>query len=309
MSHFHCHQFRAMGSPCSLHLYADTPDHALTAAQQIEAEVLRLEHKYSRYRDDSVATAINQAALTAGTITVDNETAALLDYAHTAWQQSDGLFDITSGLLRHVWNFRSGKIPSQKEIDLLLPRIGWDKVHWKNGSSPQLVFTRRGMEIDFGGYVKEYGADCAAAIAQQYGIRHGLIELGGDIRVIGPHPDGKPWSVGIRHPRVARQTLAQVSLTSGAIASSGDYERCIEHNGKRYGHILNPRTGWPVQGLISVSVVADHCLLAGSATTIALLRGDTGTDWLDSLGLPWLAMGAHGAVYGTLADSVSSADA
>lgn len=306
MSHFLSHAFRAMGSPCCIHLYAESPTHGAEAAHKIEAEVLRLEQKYSRYRDDSLTAAINRAALDASSIEVDSETAALLDYAHTAWLQSDGLFDITSGLLRRAWNFRTGNIPSQKEIDLLLPHIGWGKLTWHN---PKLSFTRRGMELDFGGYVKEYGADCAAAVALQQGIQHGLIELGGDIRVIGPHPDGRPWSVGIRHPRIAGQVLAQIALASGAIASSGDYERCIEHNGQRYGHILNPHTGWPVQGLISVSVVADHCLLAGSATTIALLRGDTGTDWLDSLGLPWLAMDAHGTVYGTLAHSVSSAHA
>ncbi|HVK98338.1 MAG TPA: FAD:protein FMN transferase [Dongiaceae bacterium] len=306
MPHFQSHSFRAMGSPCCLHLYADSEQHAQQAAQAVEAEVLRLEQKYSRYRDDSLTAAINQAAKDGASIEVDNETAALLDYAHTAWLQSDGLFDITSGLLRRVWNFRSGKIPTQKEIDLLLPHIGWGKVGWHN---PLLNFVHRGMELDFGGYVKEYGADCAAAVAQQQGIQHGLIELGGDIRVIGPHPDGRPWSVGIRHPRTSGQVLAQIALTNGAIASSGDYERCIELNGKRYGHILDPRSGWPVQGLISVSVVANHCLLAGSATTIALLRGDQGTDWLDSLDLPWLAMDQQGNLYGTLQDSVSSADA
>ena len=296
--HYLHHRFQAMASPCSVHLYADTDTHALEIAQQCETEVRRLEQKYSRYRDDSVTAAIHQAARNKKSFTLDSETAALLHYAHTAWEQSDGLFDITSGILRYAWDFRSGRLPSQKQIDELLPRIGWDKVHIHQN---ELRFSRTDMEIDFGGYVKEYAADCVAAIALQQGIRHGLVELGGDIRVIGPHPDGRPWSIGIRHPRQPGAVLATIALSQGALASSGDYERCMIIAGIHYGHILNPKTGWPVQGLMAVSVVADHCLLAGTATTLALLKGDDGHDWLRELDQPWLAMSRSGHIYGSLA--------
>ena len=300
----HTFSFRAMGSPCAIHLYANTQTLAQQTAQKVQQEVLRLEQKYSRYRDDSVTSAINQAAAAGSSITVDEETAALLDYANTLWQQSDGLFDITSGLLRTAWDFKSGTLPTQDKIDALLPRIGWQKLNW---SRPQMHFSQQGMELDLGGYVKEYGADCAAAIAQQQGIQHGLVELGGDIRVIGPHPDGRPWSIGIRHPRIPDAVLADIQLEQGAIASSGDYERCIEIDGKIYGHILDPRSGWPVSGLIAVSVVADHCLLAGTGATVAMLKGNEGMEWLKELGLPWLAMDADNRVYGTLTDPLSCA--
>lgn len=298
------HQFQAMGSPCSVHVYAPTQAQAQAAALQAEAEVRRLEQKYSRYRDDSITATIHRNAKAGAATLLDAETAALLHYAHTAWEQSDGLFDITSGLLRRAWNFRSGTLPSQQQIDALLPRIGWDKVSLDNN---QIRFQQPDMEIDFGGFVKEYAADSAAAILQQHAIQHGLVELGGDIRVIGPHPDDRPWAVGIRHPRQPGQVLATLNLTHGALASSGDYERCILHNGKRYGHVLNPHTGWPVEGVIAVSVVADHCLLAGSATTLTLLRGNYGIAWLEQQGLSWLAMDDVGQVYGTLADPVSCA--
>ena len=303
-----CHRFsfHAMGSPCAIHLYADSATQAQQAAQQMRQEVLRLEQKYSRYRDDSITAAINRAAAAGASIEVDEETAALLDYADTLWQQSESLFDITSGLLRRAWDFKSGMLPPQNTIDALLPRIGWHRVKW---SRPQLHFPQPGMELDFGGYVKEYGADCAAAVAQQQGVQHGLVELGGDIRVIGPHPDGRPWSIGIRHPREPGSVLADIQLEQGALASSGDYERCIEIDGRIYGHILDPRSGWPVSGLIAVSVVADHCLLAGTGATVAMLKGSEGTAWLEQLGLPWLAMDADGRVYGTLADPLSCAHA
>ena len=295
-----------MGSPCTLHLYAGSAAQADRVAGVMQQEILRLEQKYSRYRDDSVTSAINATANRGDTIAVDTETAALLDYADTLWQQSDGLFDITSGLLRNAWDFKSNSLPRPEDIDVLLPRIGWHRVQW---SQPQLTFTRPGMELDFGGYVKEYAADCAAAVARQQGIHHGLVELGGDIRVIGPHPVGHPWTIGIRHPRLAGTALADIEISQGAIASSGDYERCIEIDGNLYGHILNPRTGWPMSGLIAVSVVADHCLLAGTGATVAMLKSADGVSWLEQLGLPWLAMDRDGQVYGTLANPLSCAHA
>ncbi|RLT94548.1 MAG: FAD:protein FMN transferase [Ketobacter sp.] len=287
-----------MGSPCTLHLYLDATANADAVIQTVECEVLRLEQKFSRYRNDSLAADIMQAAARGGSIEVDAESAGLLDYAATLWQQSDGLFDITSGLLRRVWDFKSGRVPSAQAVSDILPHIGWDKLDWNN---PVLGFPHAGMEVDFGGYVKEYAADSAAAVARQQGVEHGLIELGGDIRVIGPHPDGRPWQVGVRHPRLEGAVLAQVALEQGAVASSGDYERAMVVDGKRYGHILNPKTGWPVRGLMAVTVLAEHCLLAGTACTVAMLKGEEGPPWLDQLGLTWMAMDEHGAVLGNLA--------
>lgn len=292
--HFVKQTFHAMGSPCTVHLYVSQPHQADALCNTVIAEVTRLEKKYSRYRDDSITYIINEAARQGSQIEVDEETASLLDYADTLWQQSEGLFDITSGVLRSAWNFKSGNIPEQAQLDTLLPRIGWHKIEWQR---PVLRFTQPGMELDFGGYVKEYAADCAAAVATQQGIQHGLVELGGDLRVIGAHPDGRPWQIGVRHPRIANRVLAHIELASGAVASSGDYERCILANGKRYGHVLNPFSGWPISGLVAVSTQADHCLLAGSASTIALLKGEQGIGWLEQLGLPWLAIDEQGTVH------------
>ncbi len=277
--------FRAMGSPCELQLYGEDEQEAQTIGALAMRDIQRLEQRYSRYREDSLTSAINRVAAEAGTLEVDEETAALLDYADACHRESDGLFDITSGVLRRAWRFDSGQPPSSAEIQPLLDRIGWDKVDWNR---PRLGFRVRGMEIDFGGIGKEYAADRAATICANAGIRHGLVNLGGDVRVIGPHPDGSPWRIGIQDPRRADQLLGGVLLTGGAIASSGDYARCIVIDGQRYGHILNPRTGWPVQGLAAVSVIAETCLVAGSACTIAMLKGRDGIAWLESLELPHL---------------------
>src|SRR5690606_33912819 len=110
----------------------------------------------------------------------------------------------------------------------------------------------------------------------------------GDVRVAGPQPDGSPWRITIRDPRTAGGVLQTLELFSGALASSGDYERCIEIGGVRYGHILNPLTGWPVRHIAAVSVAADFCVIAGSAATIGMLMEDKGAQWLQALGLPHL---------------------
>lgn len=268
------------------------------ACSAAQAEVLRIEGKYSRYRADSVVGRINASAGDAAGIEVDDETAALLDYAATAHEQSEGLFDATSGVLRRVWDFKSQRLPTQQAIDEVLPLIGWQRLHWQR---PRLVLPVAGMQLDFGGFGKEYAADCAAAVLQAGGIRHGLVDLGGDIRVVGPHPDGSPWRIGISHPRAPQTAIALIDLPAGAIASSGDYERYFEIDGVRYSHVLDPRSGWPVQGLAAVSVMAEQCLIAGTATTIAMLRGNAGADWLEELGLPWLAVTAEQKLLGSIA--------
>lgn len=288
-----------MGGVCEIRLYAPDARCAQAQADVAQAEVQRLEKIYSRYLDDSVTTRINRSAGHAQGVDVDEETAGLLDYAQAAWEQSEGLFDITSGVLRRVWDFKSGRIPTQAEIDNTLQLIGWDKLHWRR---PHLVLPSAGMELDFGGYVKEYAADRAAQACRDAGARHGFVELGGDIALIGPHPDGAAWEVGVRNPRDPEVAIAQISLVSGGIASSGDYERFFERDGKRYCHILNPLTGWPVTGLAGVSVVAEQCLIAGTATTIAMLKGsDEGPEWLQELGLRHLYVDTRGRISGNLA--------
>ncbi len=158
-----------------------------------------------------------------------------------------------------------------------------------------------GMELDFGGCVKEYAADSAAQQLRQHGVAAALVDLAGDMAAVGV-PAGMPgWPVGIRHPVVKDSAVAQVLLPGGGLASSGDYERCLQIGGKRYGHILHPRTGWPAHGLVAVSVLAQQCLVAGSSATIAMLKpGGEALAWLENLGLPWLAIDADLVCHGRL---------
>ncbi len=285
--------FQAMSSACEIRLEGGDEASLAAAAKLAIAEVQRIEQKYSRYRPDSSVSRINAAAGTTDAIEVDTETAALLDFAHTLHTMSDGFFDITSGVLRRAWNFSSPQLPDDTAINALLPLIGWPQVAW---AAPTIQLPQRGMELDFGGFGKEYAADRAMAVLAAAGMRHGFVNLGGDIRVLGARANGAPWRFGIQHPRqldddaTTPATIASVDLTEGALASSGDYERYFEIEGERYCHILNPKTGWPVHVWASVSVTAPACVAAGALSTIAMLKGKEALTFLETQGATFLAI-------------------
>jgi len=288
--------FRAMAAEHEVKLWSDDEARARRAADAVMADVLRIEAKYSRYRDDSVTSRINREAGRAA-IVIDGETAALLSYADRCHRLSDGRFDITSGVLRRAWDFgrTPPRLPDSAGLAAARALIGWNRVEW-DGHAIRLP--EPGMEIDFGGIGKEYAADRAATLCIEHGIAHGLVNLGGDVRAIGPQPDGAPWRVGIRHPRRAGAVLATVALEAGAVATSGDYERCFEISGQRYCHILNPGTGLPVAHWQSVSVIAPLCVVAGSCATIAMLLERKAEAFLRDQGLRYLAVAPDGALQG-----------
>src|ERR1019366_564593 len=170
--------FIAMASPCSLTCYCTDELVAQVAADAARDEVLRIERKYSRDLTDSVLSQINLVARSGGSIDLDSETSGIISLAIQAYKQSEGLFDISSGILRQVWDFNSGVIPDQASIDALLDRIGLSRISWK---APCLTFTHEGMELDLGGLGKEYAADRAAEVLSSYSIENALVDLGGDM--------------------------------------------------------------------------------------------------------------------------------
>ncbi len=288
--------FRAMAAEHEIQLAATDMDAARRAATAAIADVRRIEAKFSRYRDDSVTTRINRAA-GGETVAIDAETAALLRYADQCHDLSGGLFDITSGVLRRVWDFRREPpaLPPADELAAAIALVGWPDVEW---GEDYIRLPRAGMEIDFGGIGKEYAADRVATICLERGLRHGLVNLGGDIRAIGPQADGTSWRVGIRHPRIDAAAVAGFDLAAGALATSGDYERYFEIDGRRYCHILNPRTGMPVSHWQSISVVSPLCVVAGSCATIAMLLEGEGAAFLEAQGVQWLGVARDGALHG-----------
>ena len=287
-------EFTAMASPCELLLEGQGERALQRAAAAAIAEVRRIESRFSRYLPASVVSRINAAA-GGDALEVDAETASLLDFAGSLWQQSDGLFDITSGVLRRAWDFTAGHIPTADQLQALLPLVGWSRVEW----SGRTIRLQAGMELDFGGFGKEYAVDRAAALLRQRGIEHALVNLGGDIHVLGPHglPElrGQPWQIAIERPRPGPAgPLALVPLERGGVATSGDYERFFVRDGQRYCHLLDPRTGWPVSAWQSMTVLAPNTTTAGALATIAMLKGEQAQSWLASQDARYLAVRADG---------------
>ena len=268
-----------------------------TEAQSIAAlaieEVSRIERKYSRYRSESIVSRINAVAGVEG-VKCDDETLALFKYADILYSSSGGLFDITAGVLRRAWDFRSGVVPDEETLAPILALIGWKRVE-RHGKEVRLPLA--GMEFDFGGFGKEYAADRAASIMHGKGVRHGYVNLAGDIRVIGPKPDGSPWMIGIQDPRNRERTIASLPLFTGALATSGDYERYFEVDGRRYCHIIHPRSGYPVAHWRSVTVIAPFAVPAGRHTTIAMLKEADGLGFLQESGFGYFAVDRLGQIY------------
>jgi thiamine biosynthesis lipoprotein len=285
----HRYTFRAMAAENELQLHAEDSPRADLAARAAIGEVKRIEAQYSRYRPESLLSCINAAA-GGEAVAIDVETQGLLDFADACWKQSGGLFDITSGVLRRAWRFDVPRVPTDEELAPLLALIGWDRVQIG-------VRLPAGMEIDFGGFGKEYASDRAAVHLRDAGITSGMVNLAGDLTILGPQPGGFPWYVGIRHPRKQDALIAKIPVYSGAVATSGDYERYVEVDGVRHCHVLDPRTGRSARGFQSVTVHAPSCILAGSASTIAMLKGaDEGLAWLQSLRVPHLCVLEDGRV-------------
>ncbi|MFI4891131.1 MAG: FAD:protein FMN transferase [Steroidobacterales bacterium] len=261
-------QFMAMASPCGV--LVDTPDQALGAevAEIVKAEAVRIEAKFSRYRP-SVVTHINEHA--GQPVEVDAETADLIDYAALCYRLSEGRFDITSGVLRRAWKFdRSGITPTENQVRDVLQYVGWQRVTWNR---PNLQLGT-GMEIDLGGIGKEYAVDRALELASAYTSAAVLVNLGGDLRVSGPRQDGSAWRVAIEDVDRAGAAAGLLELSDGALATSGDAHRHVLKDGIRYGHILDPRTGWPIADAPrSVTVHAGTCTEAGLLAKLALLSG------------------------------------
>jgi thiamine biosynthesis lipoprotein len=285
-----------MGSPCQCILYGQDSDHLSVIMQQVLVELQSLEQQFSRYQPHSWLSQVNQAAGTGQPTLQTPMSLAWVTYADQAFKQSQGLFDATAGVLRQAWNFRSDQLPDPAQIDTLLPLIGWDKVQWNQHS---IYLPLRGMQLDFGGFGKEYAADYAAARFRAQGIVHGLVDFGGDLAVVGLHPDQQPWKVGVRDPLQAGRAICQLTLSQGGLATSGMYERCIRTETKCYGHILQPSTGWPVEASwASVTVLAPQCLVAGTLTTVALLHAAIDAQrYLDETGLAYVRIDLEGNIH------------
>jgi len=272
--------FVAMASPCELLLETADAQAAHEMGRVAAQEAWRIESKYSRYRPESIVSVINRSHGHA--VVVDGETAALLDYAAQCHALSQGRFDITSGVLRRCWRFDgSDRLPEPTAVAALLPLIGFEKVRWQ---APRITLPT-GMEIDLGGIGKEYAVDRVLALVAARFTAAALVNFGGDLAA-NRAPGTGPWQVGVERPGTEREPRLLLELSRGGLATSGDTHRFLLRDGVRYGHILDPRSGWPVRDTPrSVTVAAASCVEAGILATFAMLQGGGAESFLEEQGV------------------------
>jgi FAD:protein FMN transferase len=273
-------RFLAMASPCEL-LLETTDARAVQEAGRVAAqEAWRIEAKFSRYRPESIVSVVNRSRGHA--VVVDGETAALIDYAAQCHRLSEGRFDITSGVLRRCWTFDgSDRLPEPAAVAALLPLIGFEKIHWH---APRIALPA-GMEIDFGGIGKEYAVDRVLALVAACFTGAALVNFGGDLAA-NRAPGAAPWQVGVERPDTEREARLLLEFSRGGLATSGDTHRFLLREGVRYGHILDPRSGWPVRDTPrSATVAAASCVEAGMLATFAMLQGSGAESFLEKQGV------------------------
>ena len=265
--------FRAMATQCEVQYTAPGGDGQAKAFESAaEGCVRAFEAKYSRFQPGSIVSRINDAAGREW-VPVDTETEGLLSVCDTLHFMTLGILDPSALPLIRIWNWKADPpvVPDREAIAAAMKLVGWAKVRREPG---RVFLPLSGMALDFGGFGKEYAVDLVSLIAKDHGILDCLVDFGHDLRASGSPPGRPAWHIGLEDPRSPGKTWASVGLRGKSIASSGDYIRSFTVGGRRYGHIIDPRTGWPVSnGCTQATVIADTCLQAGMLSTSAFIAG------------------------------------
>ena len=295
-----CHESRTDGGRELLFMALGTTCRWVTvgsseAIRRFDGEALgwlaAFEAKYSRFLPDSWISVLNASAGGAA-VASDSEIDRILALCHEMHFLTRGVFDPTALPLIQLWDWRRAQIPTDPQIEAARQCVGWRKVERKPGS---VRLSEPGMCLDLGGMGKEYAVDQVALLARQCGLTGALVDFGADIRVTGLPADGRPgWHLGLEDPNQPGRAWCGLAVREAAVATSGDYHRGFTAAGKRWGHILDPRTGRPVQnGCQAVHVLAPSCTLAGMLSTAALVLGaDEGLRLIES------QTGAEGLLHG-----------
>ncbi|MFL0810336.1 MAG: FAD:protein FMN transferase [Agarilytica sp.] len=279
--------FKMMGSLCHVQVYAEDQTSANKYFSYAKSELDRIERKYSRDNKFSVVSQINASSGTGRSVKLDSETRYLVDYAERIYKQSNGMFDITTAVLRDLWNGKNGVEPSQGTLEeTLINLTGWNIVGWGGG---EILLPETGMKIDFDTFIKEYAADKLVKILGLQGAPSVCVDLGGSVAVSGPNLDGGPWNIEVASPCDTLKIITELPIVSGGLAGNHGVGPSSESGFDSFGQLYCPKTGLPVHCESVVKVQAERCLVAGVITAIAMLQGEeAGIDWLSKLGIPFI---------------------
>lgn len=273
-----------MGTEVSVELYHEDAAQGLAAARAVMAEYHRINELMSVYREDSEISALNREAGKAP-FAVGRELFELVARSLELGRMSEGCFDITYDSVGFLYDLRAGVVPTDSAVRDKLPLINYRAVEL-DPRRLTIRYRQPGMRINLGGIAKGYAVECGAAILRRLGVRHALLNAGGDSRVVGDRR-GQPWMVGVRNPRAPRSNegvIARLPLVDEAISTAGDYERFFDRDGVRYHHILNPATGWPSTGVRSVTVIGpDGTMTDGLDTAIFVMGVEKGMQLIAAL--------------------------
>lgn len=283
-------QFRAMSTPCQVKVHGVSASVARDFQHDVVEWVGQFEARYSRFIPDSLIGRINAAA-GEHWVETDPDTDRLFQLCHELFFFTRGSFDPTALPLIKLWNWKAHPpvLPDGDDLRAARELVGWNKVQRRAGG---IFLPQTGMALDLGGIGKEYAVDCVVNMAIQCGIQNVLVDFGQDVRVHGHAPEKKFWWIGLDDAKQPGKCWAGVAVTDHAVATSGDYLRNFQLNGRRYGHIIDPRTGYPAHNdCRAVSVIAPSCTIAGLLSTSVCILGAK-----EGLQLVELHPGAAGAV-------------
>jgi FAD:protein FMN transferase len=269
-----------MGTRVSVELWADDEVRGRGLVAEVMREYHRVDDAMSTYKPDSEISRVNARAAESPMV-ISAELFGLVERSLELSAASGGAFDITYDSVGYLYDFRAHQRPTDTQIAERLSAVDYRHIMLA-GAERSIFFKTVGVRINLGGIAKGYVVERAAAMLRERGVQHALLNAGGDTRVIGDRR-GQPWIVGIRHPRVADEVVTRLPLVDEAISTSGDYERYFEENGRRYHHIINPATGRPTEGILTVTVIGpDGTITDGLDTAIFVLGVDKGLELIES---------------------------
>jgi thiamine biosynthesis lipoprotein len=291
-------RFRSFGKACRIAI-GDRTDGGAGLLALCQDELTRLEEKFSTHLPDSIPSQINQSSGTGFYIPLDAEARSLFHYVDALWGESKHIFDPTTRIIRDCYDSSGKLLASQDQLGKILKLVGWRNLEI---TSKGAHLASAGMLIDLNSCVQPYALDSLRKILLKHDVKNALIEMDQDVVTIGKQPDGANWLVGVRVPQGSSAAIVRLKLNHKGFALRGDFEQITLHNGERFGCALSPMDGQAIPGLLSVIVIAENCLTACSAASIARLKTEaTGIKWLEALGLPWMAIDRQLECHGPLA--------